>query len=87
MSELLLLSTGFVSFSTDSVSGLKSDLDFETDLDFERFVLLRDLLLDRHLRRGERDLDLDLDRLFLLKITTDLDLVRLDLERLPLLTE
>lgn len=85
------MSTGSVSFLTDSVSGFKSDLDFETDLDFEGFVLLRDLLLDLRLRCGERDLDFDVDLLFLLKITTDLDLVRLerdlDLERLPLLTE
>lgn len=47
--------------------------------------------MERHLLRGERDLDFDVDFLFFLEITTDLDLVRLerdlDLECLPLLTE
>lgn len=80
-----------VSFLINSVSfslSFRSDLDFETDLDLEGFVLLRDLLLER---RGERDLDFDTDLLFFLEITIDLDLVclerDLDLECLLLLTE
>lgn len=92
IAQLVLLSTaGSGSLLIDSVSfsvSFTSVLDFESDLDSEGFVLLRDLLLER---RGERDLDFDTDLLFFLEDTIDLDLVRLerdlDLECLPLRTE